>query len=196
MSSLIFCPHTDDAIFSLGDYLLNNDPGFTIASAFAGIPEEPVGNKKHTILRAEHTQACNLVGASEINSTLLDDVYGMQDVNELRNWIRNIINDYDDIYVPLGIHHPDHKLLSDTLFEVMDEFNKSYYVYAELPYRILYPGLYLDRLDVFESKYKLTIVDIQPNEKKIDAVSTYDSQVDDALIEKLIVKEKLWKLER
>ena len=47
MSNLIFSPHTDDAIFSLGDYILHNER-ITIASAFSGVPTDDAGYKKHT----------------------------------------------------------------------------------------------------------------------------------------------------
>jgi hypothetical protein len=119
MSNLIFCPHTDDAVFSLGSYILNNK-NFIIASAFAGIPTDDIGYKKHTVLRGEHKKACDFVSAKEINGNLLDDVYGKQDKNLLVTWIEQIIRDHDtsevlnlNVFVPLGIHHPDHIFLSE-----------------------------------------------------------------------------------
>jgi hypothetical protein len=117
MSSLIFCPHTDDAIFSLGDYIINNnDNKFTIAAAFAGIPTDEIGYKKHTKLRQEHDEACAMINAKTINGDLLDDVYGKQHENDLISWIKSIIVNFDNVYIPLGIYHPDHVFLSDTIF--------------------------------------------------------------------------------
>jgi LmbE family N-acetylglucosaminyl deacetylase len=193
MNNLIFSPHTDDAIFSLGDYIIN-DNSFTIASAFAGVPTDTAGYKKHTILRKEHQEACELVGAKIINNDLLDDVYGKQDEQLLVAWIKSTINNFDNIYVPLGIHHPDHIFLSDKLFEIMDLYNKKYFIYAELPYRILYPELYENRINKFKSKNKIEEIKINFSKNKINAVRKYKSQIDDNLIEKLIVQEKLWRL--
>ena len=193
MSNLIFCPHTDDAIFSLGDYIFDNN-SFTIASAFSGVPTDIIGYKKHTLLRKEHQEACELIGAKIINNDLLDDVYGKQNEQLLFAWIKSTINNFNNIYIPLGIHHPDHIFLSDKLFEIMDLYNKKYFIYAELPYRILYPELYQERIDKFKSKGKLEEVTIKFTKNKINAVEKYKSQIDNNLIEKLIVEEKLWRL--
>lgn len=201
MSNLIFCPHTDDAIFSLGSYILNNK-NFTIASAFAGIPTDNSGYKKHTVLRGEHKEACNFVNAKEVNGNLLDDVYGKQDKNLLVNWIEQTIRDHDtpevlnlNVFVPLGIHHPDHIFLSDCLYEIMQKYNCIFFLYSELPYRVLYPALHEERLNKFKSKYKITQIDIASNTKKLDAIKFYDSQIQGDIIKDLIVEEKLWRIE-
>jgi len=203
MSSLIFCPHTDDAIFSLGDHIIDNDHSFTIASAFAGIPKDWVGYRKHIRLRQEHDEACSMINAKTINGDLLDDVYGEQNKNDLIDWIKSIIINFDNVYIPLGIHHPDHILLSDTLFELMKDFNKTYFIYAELPYRMLYPKLHKERLKQFESIHTLENIPINFTQHKIDAIKKYNSQVayvhdpsyiNEDLVGKLIVEEKLWKV--
>jgi 2-polyprenyl-3-methyl-5-hydroxy-6-metoxy-1,4-benzoquinol methylase len=206
MSSLIFCAHADDAIFSLGDYIVdNNDDAFTIASAFAGIPTDEVGYKKHTTLRQEHDEACAMINAKAINGDLLDDVYGKQNEDDLIAWIKDIIVDYDNVYIPLGTHHPDHILLSDTLLNLMKDFDKTYFVYAELPYRLLYPELYELRLKQFEPSHILENVGVNFTQNKIDLIKKYNSQIsyvdnpsyiDEDLIGNLVVEEKLWKISR
>jgi len=203
MSSLIFCPHTDDAIFSLGDHIIDNNNEFTIASAFAGIPKDWAGYKKHIRLRKEHEEACSMINAKVINGDLLDDVYGKQDEDILIDWIKSIIVNFDNIYIPLGIYHPDHVLLSDNLFNLMKNFNKTYFVYAELPYRMSHPKLHKERLKQFESVYTLKNISINFTKHKIEAIKKYNSQIayvhdpsyiDEDLIGKLIVEEKLWKI--
>ena len=203
MNSLIFCPHTDDAIFSLGDYIIDNDHEFTIASAFAGIPTDDIGYKKHTTLRQEHDEACFMINAKVINGDLLDDVYGRQDKEQLISWIKSIIVNFDNVYIPLGIYHPDHVFLSDTLFNLMRDFDKQYFVYAELPYRLLYPELHKLRIKQFEQNYNLENVSVNFTQNKINAIKKYNSQIshvhnpsyiDEDLIGKLIVEEKLWKI--
>jgi hypothetical protein len=102
MSNLIFCPHTDDAIFSLGDYIIDNiGDVFTVAAAFAGIPTDEVGYKKHNTLRQEHDEACAMINAKVVNGDLLDDVYGKQNEDNLIDWIKSIIVDFDNIYIPV-----------------------------------------------------------------------------------------------
>jgi LmbE family N-acetylglucosaminyl deacetylase len=192
MSNIIFCPHTDDAIFSLGDYIIDNNNEYTIASAFAGIPTDDAGYKKHTILRKEHEDACSMLGLKVINGDILDDVYGKQDEELLVNWINETIENYSSVYIPLGIHHPDHIFLSNAMFDLIDNFDKNYFIYAELPYTILYPELYDERLNKFKSKYKLNKVNTNFTKRKSDALKKYESQIKNNLIEKLLVKENLW----
>lgn len=204
MSSLIFCAHTDDAIFSLGDYIIdNNNNNFTIAAAFAGIPNDDAGNKKHITLRQEHADVCAMLNVDYINGDLLDDVYGKQNEYDLIDWIKNIIIDFDNIYIPLGIHHPDHVLLSETLLRLIKSYNKTYFIYADLPYRVAYPELYELRFNQFKSIHNLENISINFTKNKIDAIHKYNSQItlasnrayiDEELIGKLIVEEKLWKV--
>ena len=143
------------------------------------------------------------IGAKVINSDLLDDVYGKQNEDDLNNWIKSIISDYENIYIPLGIHHPDHVLLSETLFSLLKDYNKTYFIYAELPYRLAYPELYKQRLDKFKSFHSLQNVSVNFTKHKVDAIHTYNSQItlasnrsyiDEDLIGKLITEEKLWRV--
>jgi hypothetical protein len=210
MNNLIFSPHTDDAIFSLGDYIINSDSNFIIASAFAGIPTDWAGYRKHIRLRQEHDEACAMIGAKVINGDLLDDVYGEQDKSSLISWIKENIVKHDveevsslNVFIPLGIYHPDHVLLSDCLFKIIDHYNCTFFIYAELPYRLAYPELYKSRLQNLNSIYNLENVSINFTQNKIDAIKKYNSQIayvhdpsyiDEDLIGKLIVEEKLWKI--
>ena len=203
MNNLIFCAHTDDAIFSLGDYIIDSNDSFTVATAFAGIPTDPAGYKKHTILRQEHEEACSMINAKVINGDLLDDVYGKQNKDDLINWIKNIIVNFDNIYIPLGIHHPDHILLSDTLFSLMKHFDKKYFVYAELPYKLSYQDLYKTRLKIFTLPYGLKKTNTNFTKNKINAIKKYDSQIkyasnpsiiDEELFAQLIAEEEIWEV--
>jgi hypothetical protein len=144
-----------------------------------------------------------MINAKVINGDLLDDVYGKQNEDNLIDWIKSIIVDFDNIYIPVGIHHPDHIFLSDTLFNLMKHFNKKYFVYAELPYRIAYPELYQSRLNKFKSIHNLQNISINFTKNKINAIKKYNSQIiyasnpsiiNEDLINELIVEEKLWKV--
>lgn len=189
MKHLIISPHTDDAIFSLGSFILCSGHDITILSPFAGIPEDAAGRKKHTTLRAEHKRACEIIGVKYINGDFLDDVYAPTNKYTLMKWFMKMIKGYDRIYVPLGIHHPDHQTVRN-LFVSNFTFH---YVYEELPYRVLYPELY----ESLKSEY------IKPggrgtvyphNPLKELAVEAYKSQIADHLFPQLYVEERIWKV--
>lgn len=194
MTTVVVSPHTDDAIFSIGAHLSTLDPGepLTIASPMAGIPNDAVGLVKHITLRREHDRAVALLAptARVVNGDFLDDVYDPPALDELSAWLREAISGADTVYVPVGIHHPDHLMVSDAMVALVATV-ASVWFYEELPYRVLYPRLLNERL------VALGLVDIHtvwPNAVKADAVRCYDSQVDDELITKLLVPEHIWRL--
>jgi hypothetical protein len=85
----------------------------------------------------------------------------------------------------------------------MKHFDKKYFVYAELPYRIAYPELYQSRLNKFKSIHNLQNISINFTKNKINAIKKYNSQIiyasnpsiiNEDLINELIVEEKLWKV--
>ena len=203
MNNLIFCAHVDDAIFSLGDYIVDSNDSFAIATAFAGIPTDPSGYKKHTILRQEHNEACLMINAKVINGDLLDDVYGKQNENDLIDWIKSIIVNFDNIYIPLGVHHPDHIFLSDTLLNLIKYFDKTYLIYAELPYRFSYPESYKIRLKQVELNNNLENIKTNFTKNKMNIIKQYNSQItyvnntsiiDEEVVKNVIVEEKVWKV--
>lgn len=191
MKHLIISPHTDDAIFSLGSYMLaNKDIDFTILSVYAGIPTDPAGKKKHTTLRKEHAAACKKIGAKFINGDFLDDVYTPRPyAGDLASWIKPFLDKYDKIYIPLGIHHPDHIEINN-LFKL---YFKSYihYVYEELPYRLLYPEI---SRELWNKLIKNDHIYIQHDLQKEEIVKTYKSQVGPELLKQLFVEEHIWKI--
>jgi len=195
MNSVIFSPHTDDAIFSLASYLINNK-NYTVASAFAGIPTDDTGFKKHSILRNEHSDACNSIGIKEINNDLLDDVYGLQDINILNQWIEKTIINFDNIFIPLGIHHPDHILLSDQLIKLIDKYDKNFYFYSELPYRLLFPEKYLNRSYEIRSKINCNYIQIDLNINKEFFIKKYKSQIgtNNEVVPYLMTHEEIWQV--
>lgn len=195
MNSVIFSPHTDDAIFSLASYLINKN-NYTVASAFAGIPTDDVGFKKHSILRKEHSDACSSIGIKEVNNDLLDDVYGLQDINILNQWIEKTIVNFDNIYIPLGIHHPDHILLSNELVKLINKYDKNFYFYSELPYRLLFPEKYLIRSYQIKSKINCKCIQIELNMNKEFFIKKYKSQIgtNNEVVPYLMTHEEIWQV--
>jgi LmbE family N-acetylglucosaminyl deacetylase len=145
LTIVILSPHTDDAIFSLGQHLttLDSDVPLVIASVFAGIPEDDAGHRKHKRLRAEHELACEIIGAAEWNGDYLDDVYQPRPtVTEIRDWIVKACTELDatTVYIPLGIHHPDH-VSRHSRSTRTPQIAPTIRLYADLPYHTDYPGL-------------------------------------------------------
>lgn len=194
MKHLIISPHTDDAIFSLGSYMLEHkSTDFTILSIYAGIPDDDAGKRKHTTLRKEHDEACRKIGAKVINGDFLDDVYTPRPtLQELAKWINPFLSKYNRVYVPMGIHHPDHV----NIHNVFKLFFQSYthYVYEELPYRILYPELASQLREVNIQHEPLDFTAIEHNPEKEEIVKTYKSQVGPELLTQLFVDEHIWKI--
>lgn len=135
---VVISPHLDDAIFSCGERLADGAPT-TIACPFAGSPADAAGQTKYRTLRREHAAACVLLDVHHLEGPFLDDVYPNRNIRALRGWISRAIHMANEVWVPLGIHHPDHVLVSTlTLGSITDQ---RVIVYEELPYRVLYPDL-------------------------------------------------------
>lgn len=192
MKIAVISPHTDDAIFSLGSFIASQWGDVTIISPFAGIPgahfDGGIGYKKHTKLRKEHYEACQAIGARFINGDFLDDVYpGFNDQSELLWWLQQQVKGFDEIYIPLGIHHPDHIVIRN-LFVGNMKFTG---FYEELPYRVLYPELAIEMRVKHCMPNPETIV-CSHKKKKEEAVKKYVSQISDELLKQLFVEERIW----
>lgn len=184
----IISPHVDDAIFSLGNAIawFQKTAEITVISPFAGIPSDPVGFKKHTTLRAEHEEACKIMGVSIINGDFFDDVYGLQNSDKVEAWIRKVTEGFDNILVPLGIHHPDHILVRNICVSSIEITG----FYEELPYRILYPELRSQVVQEFTGYRGGKVYEHNP--LKEQAVKAYASQIAPHLFPQLFVDERIW----
>jgi LmbE family N-acetylglucosaminyl deacetylase len=189
---VVLSPHTDDAIFSLGAHLTTLEQ-VVIASVFAGVPSDPDGNKKHTTLLVEHIEACTVIGAQIVNADFLDDVYPRPPLSSVRDWIFNIADAADTVYIPLGIHHPDHILTTAVALHSPKILAKACF-YEELPYRTDYPQLAAQRLTQLQE----ITGPLEPvtaggdHELKLKAVRRYASQTDQDVINRVMVPEHVW----
>jgi LmbE family N-acetylglucosaminyl deacetylase len=207
MSVVVFGPHTDDAIFSIGAYLAALDDEVTIVSPMAGIPEDEAGRDKHMRLRAEHEQACQLIGARAVNGPYLDDVYAAPSRNDVSEWLGAHLLDQDAAYIPFGIHHPDHLMVSNLVLDLIrlsPGIPPRLCFYEELPYRINNPEIANARFAHIENNIgRLRLVEqTYPTEPKEQAVRAYASQItgetgiDKVLLGKLLSRERIWELVR
>lgn len=197
----VLSPHTDDAIFSIGGLLSATIEDVLIASPMAGIPTDGAGHRKHTTLCAEHAAACKAIGVRFNNGGFLDDVYADTRVlSGLRRWIVANLAWADELYIPLGIHHPDHVLVSTIATDLLVAAGHLERVnfYEELPYRGLYPDLVKERLRSLALQVgplELTETTAGVHLKEY-AVRYYKSQIDDALVTRLLVPERVWRIAR
>lgn len=190
MKTVIISAHTDDAIFSLGDYIQTLEGEVVILSVFAGVPPDTVGMQKHLILREEHKKACDLLGVKFINLDFLDDVYEPRPPEtELREAIIAAIPPFSHkILAPIGIHHPDHILLSKVMVKtgIVSKW------YKDLPYAELYPeeaAKTINNLSGFSNYYRY----FDPKGIKKQAIECYQSQIqNDHIMGELLVTEELY----
>lgn len=187
MRTAIFSPHTDDAIFSLGDLMTTMDD-VTIISVFAGIPDDPAGHQKHKTLRNEHTLAAAVYGAKIVNSDFLDDVYARPDEEAVVLWIsEQFAQPFDQVFIPLGIHHPDHIWLHN----IFVEYFHYDFLYKELPYGVLFPEL-VEEIAKKENRH----IYAEPRmitPQKTKAIEKYVSQLKNNHIRnEILVKETIY----
>lgn len=196
MNTVVLSPHTDDAVFSIGAHLCSLDDK-TVISPMAGIPVDVAGKAKHETLHAEHATALSMVGADHVNGPFLDDVYPPPDPQIFSAWLRRYLTAADVVYVPVGIHHPDHVMVSNAaIAHLLYDRQPTVRFYAELPYRLRYPGLMSERLDFIRGLLgTLVPVEVAGDQTiKAAAVRAYASQTDDDLIAELLVPELIWVL--
>lgn len=196
-SPVVFSPHTDDAIFSIGAHLAVQG-GVIIATPFAGIPGDPVGRAKHQTLHREHAAACTEINAFMVNGPFLDDVYPQSPPELVSAWLYSFLHPDAVLYIPVGIHHPDHLQVSNLLITAVINrpSTAQIFFYEELPYRVDYPDKARDRLDYITTTLgQLKRVDTKPHPVKRHAVAWYASQdLDGSVAPRVLVEEHVWEL--
>src|SRR6266568_5039913 len=110
MTAIVLSPHTDDAVFSIGDHLCGLDAK-TVVSPMAAIPADNTGRTKHETLRSEHSTAMGIIDAEFVNGPFLDDVYAPPDRGIFDAWLSSQLRSADMVYIPVGIKHFDHLLV-------------------------------------------------------------------------------------
>lgn len=200
MKVAVISPHLDDAIFSVAENMLSRtDWDFTIICPLAGIPDDEAGAHKYNLLTIEHVLACSRHRWAIINGPFLDDVYGPQDAGDLHAWLVSALNDqevdFDAVWMPLGIHHPDHQIVAAAAFAAVISGGSPWtaWIYEELPYRVLYPAetaaFFLGAIGPVPEGYDPAWLET----KKV-LCRTYASQIGPDLERCLYVPERLWRV--
>lgn len=152
---LVVSPHLDDAVLGYGGAMALSLVPTTIVTVLAGYPPPwswptPFDNRcgfadsrvavHHR--RTEDHQAAAALGATAMHLEFLDGQYGLPR-NELLIGLRlrDLFNGADEIVVPLGLTHPDHRLVARVCQAILHDVHpRSIVVYADLPGAALEPS--------------------------------------------------------
>lgn len=199
MKIAIVSPHADDAIFSVAEHMLSRPQDqHTILCPLNGIPTYGDGVKKHMVLLEEHATVCRQMRVAMIDGHFLDDVYAKDHTDEdLYEWFRaRQLSEYDQVWIPAGIHHPDHVSVREAVDRALCwiQYPGKRFMYEELPYRVLYPELAC--LVINMHSVMPDMVGCSPNhlDRKKELCRMYASQVDDQLERSLYAHERMWEL--
>lgn len=161
----IVSPHLDDAVLSLGQHIAaphTLDSPVEIVTVFAGKPAATVRTPYDEVTGfvtsrdavteriAEDDRACAVLGADPHRYAYLDHQYQssrtMSEFDSLVAGLRKLWQTEEtQVYVPLGIGHPDHYFVADAAARACP-MQFSVMVYEELPYRVLHPEQVTDAL--------------------------------------------------
>lgn len=185
----VISPHLDDAVFSCAERMLArpNDE-FTIICPYAEAPKAEPHRSKYETLRAEHSAVCRFAGWGEINGPFYDDaINDDQSKVSMEAWLDHWLRygEYDEVWSPYGIHHPDHHRVAGAMAFVQC----GALLYEELPYYVDYP----------DQRPSMEFAEFVPYTRtlkieKMRLCATYESQVDEDVLRRLSAPEMLWRL--
>lgn len=199
MKVAVISPHLDDAVFSVAEHMLSRpDWEFTIITPCAGTPPDEAGEAKYLRLLAEHDEVCEAGGWEQRNGGFLDDVYPASEGGlnySFPSWLQQVlqieyagrtVDWYDEWWVPMGIHHPDHLEVRRVVGRIGRPAAR-FLEYEELPYRVLYP-FEVSRVD------PMVLIGYDPSmlERKRELCRMYASQIGPEIERCLYVPERLW----
>lgn len=193
----VLSPHLDDAAFSCAETMLSRpDLDFTIVCPYAW--STAATDEKYNRLHAEHNAVLSATGWHSINGEMLDD--GHEEVAHLSPrsratsisvWLSGVVDAFDEWWVPLGIHHPDHVACRAGFGDVRHP-DAPVVAYEELPYRVLYPML-AEALAVRLPATASLVGSSGHLPEKRRLVRMYESQVGPELERHVYAHERLWR---
>jgi LmbE family N-acetylglucosaminyl deacetylase len=194
---LVISPHLDDAVFSCGQ-LIKSRHGTTIVTVLAGFPPGEhsgwsgrttglsVAKDANSKRREEDQRASRALGARTIWIDIPAQEYGPAvSASERLLRIQEAVvtavatTEVRSVFVPLGITHPDHIIVSDAALLALHASDVEAYVYMDMPYGQARPGQVRRRLRHIGRTFDidplgLFVGDLQT---KAEAVNAYSSQV-------------------
>lgn len=220
----ILSPHLDDAVLSLGQYLATGPGDVEVITALAGIPPPGLltdydrstgfsSSREAMWLRLdEDAAALGLLGVGFSRLGFFDQQYrpaGPSIEADLTAAIEYRYTNRELMFAPIGIGHPDHRLVADCAREAIrrhaGEEPVGLLLYEELPYRVLHPEEVHERLDWIRHEgwdldplpWPLEQGDRIHREIKAGAIAEYRSQFPDGADDPcLLVPERVWRITR
>jgi LmbE family N-acetylglucosaminyl deacetylase len=146
---LVFSPHLDDAVLSLGNVIAAH-PGSTVVTVLAGMPPDEsrttewdatcgFGSAGESMRArwAEDVSALAVLGATAIHLDFLDRQYGNAERSPIKLEVERILSEHPDhdLFGPLGLIHPDHILVSNAFLDAVSSVGRiECALYADIPY--------------------------------------------------------------
>lgn len=196
---LLVSPHFDDAVLSAGQFMADR-PDTVVVTVFAGFPEGAdklvtpydtkcgFRNARDAVSERirENDQATALLRATPINLDFTDGQYDKYfSTEQVSEVLQRIVDggDYEAIYAPIGLAHPDHIKVADAVISL--ETDLPIMLWEDLPVRVTEPELVPRRLSGLGLSYapdrilfnRVHIAD------KIRALSCYASQIGTGILD-------------
>lgn len=212
----VISPHLDDAVLSLGQFLAC-DLAHEVYTVFAGIPRigycTGYDNQRGftssaaamKARRTEDRRALEVLGAVPRHFGFLDLQYRSHgtepaavDPADLSAELARIMSPRIHTFAPLGIGHPDHRLVARAARDAVPV--GELLLYEELPYRVLWPEQVAEELERIRAEgwtVEQWPLEQGPRSLKVAAIERYKSQfpqgADDPC---LLVPERVWRATR
>ncbi len=208
----VVSPHLDDAVLSCGQLIAGWDGVAVVHTVFAGCPDDTerltaydrqsgfVNTAEAVHERnIEDRQAAAVLGNQRRDYDWLDVQYGdrpEQDAGDIQRMIAGLLRTADDVFVPLGLAHPDHTLVGHCARLAGHQVARPFYVYEELPYRVLDPDGAVDARRALDVEWHVLPAELPAGDirKKETAVGFYRSQTWNLNVHSCLVPERFWKL--
>lgn len=217
----VLSPHLDDAVLSLGQHLAahrDDEHLERIVTVFAGKPQGlrmvtaydvscGFGSSRRAVesRREEDERACKQLGVLHTHLNELDNqyrkVHDPHIVERIARTVRQYMSGKEHVFVPLGIGHPDHRILADAAElaarTMIERRPISLMFYEEMPYRVLYPEHVAARLvELAALGWHLDLwpLDVGDIELKSAAIAKYESQFPEGAADPCLrVPERVWR---
>lgn len=177
MTIKVISPHLDDAVLSLTEFLLARGEPVVVVTVFSEGDEAR---------KAENVAALAVLGFDEHNLGLVD-----QPGRDTDDGLHVLATVPGPLLAPLGIHHPDHRLVADACIKFASSCIAGFY--EELPYRVMYPDERAARVATVHDIFDLRVDSCGGYlAEKRRAVAAYASQIGEDIERCAFAPERIW----
>lgn len=213
----VVSPHLDDAVLSLGQFIAHeagNGSETRVVTVCAGIPARDYGvstfddkcgfmSSRDAVSsrRDEDAAACRSLGALPIHLDFLDGQYVERRLpgedRLISASIEHMVGPDHLLFAPLGLVHPDHRLVGECARQAGRRAGARTFLYEELPARVLWPELVPDALDAVAADgfaVQQWVPAAGDRDMKVEAMDCYVSQRGAFDPPTWLVPERCWEL--